>query len=81
MGGGRYEDAGEGRTEGWYAALSEAPDRLRASDLNEVLLPDHLDRLRFTNFPLQAHGMMFKWETLVDWSPRRTTSACPTTTR
>ena len=65
MGGERDENVAESRTEGWYAALSEAPDRLRASDLNEVLLPDHLDRLRFTNFPLQAHGMMFKWETIV----------------
>ena len=57
---GRYGDAGNGRSEGFFAALQEAPDRLRASDLNEVLLPDHLDRLRFTNFPLQAYGAVFK---------------------
>ena len=56
LGGGRYDDAAEGRTAGWYAALAEAPDRLRASDLNEVLPPDHLERLRFTNSPLQAYG-------------------------
>jgi len=66
MGEGRYGDAGGGRTEGWYAALQEAPDRLRASDLNEVLQPDHLDRLRFTNYPLQAYGAVFKWEVLID---------------
>jgi len=64
--GGRYDDAAEGRTEGYYAGLAEAPDRLRASDLNELLLPGHLDRLRFTNFPLQAYGAVFKWETLVE---------------
>ena len=64
--GGELGRADGGRTEGYWASLMDAPDRLRASDLNEVLQPDHLDRLRFTNFPLQAHGMMFKWETLVD---------------
>jgi beta-phosphoglucomutase-like phosphatase (HAD superfamily) len=58
-------DVTEGRTEGWYAALAEAPDRLRASDLNEVLQPDHLDRLRFSNFPLQAYGAVFKWDVLI----------------
>ena len=63
---GRYDDAAEGRTEGYYAGLAEAPDRLRASDLNELLLPGHLDRLRFTNFPLQAYGAIFKWEVLVE---------------
>jgi len=66
LGEGRYGDAGGGRTEGFYAALQEEPDRLRASDLNEVLLPDHLDRLKFTNFPLQAYGACFKWDTLVE---------------
>ena len=65
LGEGRYGDT-SGRTEGFYAALQEAPDRLRASDLNEVLLPDHLERLRFTNFPLQAYGAIFKWDTLID---------------
>ena len=32
LGEGRYGDAGGGRTEGYWAALQEAPDRLRASD-------------------------------------------------
>jgi len=64
--GARYDDAAEGRTEGYYAGLAEAPDMLRASDLNEVLQPGHLDRLRFTNYPLQAYGAIFKWETLVE---------------
>ena len=59
------DETANGRTEGFYAALAEAPDRLRAADLNEVLQPDHLDRLRFTNFPLQAYGALFKWEVLV----------------
>ena len=63
--GGAVEAEGGPRSEGFYAALLEAPDRLRASDLNEVLQPDHLDRLRFTNFPLQAYGAIFKWEVLV----------------
>ena len=65
LGEGRYGDAGGGRTQGYWAALMEAPDRLRASDLNELLQPDHLDRLRFTNFPMQAYGALFKWEVLV----------------
>ena len=66
FGEGRYGDAGGGRTEGYWAALQEAPDRLRASDLNELLQPDHMDRLRFANFPMQAYGALFKWEVLVD---------------
>ena len=65
LGGGRY-DGEEARTEGFYASLQEEPDRLRASDLNEVLLPDHMNRLRFTNFPLQAYGVMFKWDVLIE---------------
>ena len=66
LGGAVADDAREQRTEGFYAALYEEPDRLRASDLNEVLMPDHLDRLRFTNFPLMQHGALFKWDTIVD---------------
>jgi len=62
---GSDSDAVGGRTEGYYAALSESPDQLRGSDLNEVLQPDYLDRLKFTNFPLQAYGAVFKWEVLV----------------
>uniref|UniRef100_A0A7S2G128 Uncharacterized protein n=1 Tax=Haptolina brevifila TaxID=156173 RepID=A0A7S2G128_9EUKA len=67
MGGeiGRYGDAGGGRTEGYWAGLQEAPDRLRASDLNELLQPDHLDRLRFANFPMQSYGALFQWDVLV----------------
>ena len=66
LGEGRYGDAGEGRTEGFWAALQEEPYRLRASDLNELLQPDHLDRLRFSNAPMMAFGALFKWEVLVD---------------
>jgi hypothetical protein len=65
LGEGRYGDAGGGRTEGYYASLMEAPDRLRPGDLNEVLQPDHMGRLRFTNFPLQSYGVLFKWEVRV----------------
>jgi len=64
-GDGRYGSAGGGRTEGWWAALQEDPDRLRASDLNELLQPDHLERLKFMNFPMQAYGAIFKLEVLL----------------
>jgi len=56
---------GGGLDEGYWAPLANAPDKLRASDLNELLQPDHLDRLRFTNSPLMAYGALFKWEVLV----------------
>jgi len=56
---------GAGRTEGYWAPLLQTPDRLRASDLNELLLPDHLERLKFRNSPLMAYGALFKWEVLV----------------
>jgi len=54
----------EARYDTWDAPLYAEPDRLRASDLNEVLLPDHLDRLKFNNQPLQAYGALFKWEVI-----------------
>ncbi len=57
---------GSGLTEGYWAPLMERPDRLRASDLNELLMPGHLDRLRFANSPLMAYGALFKWEVLTD---------------
>ena len=63
--GGELADGPEARSEGFYAALYEEPDRLRAEDLNRALQPDHLERLRYTNFPLQAYGALFKWEVLV----------------
>ena len=64
--GGELGRADGGRTEvGYWASLMDAPDRLRASDLNEVLQPDHLNRLLFANFPLQAYGALFKWDVLV----------------
>jgi len=63
--GGEIGGASGGRTEGYWAALQEAPDRLRASELNEVLQPDHLDRLRFANFPMQSFGALFQWDVLV----------------
>lgn len=53
------------RTEGYWAPLLETPDRLRSSDLNELLEPDHLERLRFTNSPMMAYGALFKWDVLV----------------
>jgi len=54
------------RGEGFWTPLLEEPDRLRGSDLNEWLQPGYLERLRFINFPLQAYGMLFKWEVLID---------------
>lgn len=51
--------------EGYWAPLMEAPDRLRASDLNEVLQPDYMDRLRYRNSPMMAYGALFKWELLI----------------
>lgn len=38
----------------YLSVLRLPPDRLRASDLNEVLMPDHVDRLRFSVSPLQV---------------------------
>ena len=63
--GGELGRADGGRTEGYWASLMDAPDQLRASDLSEVLQPDHLNRLLFANFPLQAYGALFKWDVLV----------------
>lgn len=62
---GRYGEAGEGRSAGWWAALQAEPQQLRASDLNELLQPDHLERLRYTNFPMQSYGALFKLEVLI----------------
>lgn len=59
-------DEDEQRTERYYETLAEDPQQLRAADLNVALQPDHLNRLKFTNFPLQAYGMLFKWELLVN---------------
>ena len=57
--------AGGGLSEGYWAPLAESPDRLRSSDLNELLQPDHLERLRYANNPLMAYGALFKWEVLM----------------
>jgi beta-phosphoglucomutase-like phosphatase (HAD superfamily) len=64
--GGAVVDDEETRTEGYFASLAEQPEMLRAADLNVALQPDHLSRLKFMNFPLQAYGMLFKWEVLVN---------------
>lgn len=50
--------------EDYWAPLRQRPDRLRGSDLNELLQPDHLSRLRFINSPMQAYGALFKWDVL-----------------
>lgn len=50
----------------YFSPLRQAPGQLRASDLEEVLQPDHMERLRFTNNPLQAYGALFRWEVLFD---------------
>jgi len=59
------EISGDEAREGYWASLYEEPGRLRASDLNEVLQPDYLDRLRFNNFPMMSYGALFQWEVLV----------------
>jgi len=46
----------------FYAPLRQSPGQLRASDLDEVLQPDHIERLRFSNNPLEAYGALFRWE-------------------
>jgi len=50
----------------WYSPIYMEPSRLRASDLNEVLQPDHIERLLYTNQPLQAYGALFKWDVVFD---------------
>ena len=62
---GRYGAAGGGRSEGYYAALQADPQQLRASDLNELLQPDYMSRLRFNNFPLQQYGVIFKLDVML----------------
>jgi beta-phosphoglucomutase-like phosphatase (HAD superfamily) len=47
-----------------FADLLERPDRLLGSDLNEILHPDYLDRLRFNQSPMEAYGAIFKWDLL-----------------
>jgi len=42
------------------------PSRLRYSDLNVQLQPDHLERKRFGLNPLQAYGVQIKWDTCFD---------------
>jgi len=37
------------------SALNLPPDRLRASDLDVILMPDHYERLRFSVSPLQVY--------------------------
>lgn len=48
----------------FFSPLRAPPSQLRASDLDEVLQPDHMDRLRFSNSPLQAYGALFRWDAL-----------------
>jgi len=62
---GEEDEESTRRTEGYWAPLLDSPDRLRASDLNELLHPDHLERLRYQNSPLMAYGALFKWEVLL----------------
>lgn len=50
---------------GYWDPLSYSPDRLRASDLNELLHPDYLDRAKFSVSPMQAYGALFKSETVL----------------
>jgi len=42
-----------------------SPDRLRASDLNELLQPDFLEEKRLAVSPMQAFGAMFKDATVL----------------
>jgi len=42
-----------------------SPDRLRSSDLNELLKPDFLEAKRYDISPMQAIGAMFKDETVL----------------
>jgi beta-phosphoglucomutase-like phosphatase (HAD superfamily) len=51
------------------APASLPPDRLRASDLDELLLPDYMDRLRYAQKPLQAYGALFSWDTVLSGLP------------
>ena len=40
--------------DGYYAPLSNSPDKLRGSDLNELLYPDYMDRAKFNVSPMQV---------------------------
>ena len=40
--------------DGYYAPLSYSPDRLRGSDLNELLYPNYMDRAKFNVSPMQV---------------------------
>lgn len=42
-----------------------SPDRLRSSDLNDLLQPDFMEQKRFGISPMQAIGAVFKDETVV----------------
>jgi beta-phosphoglucomutase-like phosphatase (HAD superfamily) len=46
--------------------VSLSPDRLRASDLNELLQPDFLEAKRLAVSPMQAFGAMFKDATVLN---------------
>ena len=49
----------------YTAPLRLTPDRLRASDLNELLMPDYLSRHKFNVSPMQAFGTVFKWDAVL----------------
>lgn len=59
-----FAGPGQGLTEGRWGPLMERPDRLRASDLNELLQPNYMQRLKYNNEPMQAFGALFKWDVL-----------------
>ena len=49
----RAYDAAE-EYDGYYAPLSYSPERLRGSDLNELLYPNYMDRAKFNVSPMQV---------------------------
>jgi len=60
----RAYDAAE-EYDGYYAPLSYSPERLRGSDLNELLYPNYMDRAKFNVSPMQAYGALFKFDTVL----------------
>jgi len=48
----------------WGSLARLPPAQLRGSDLNELLQPDSVQRLRFVVSPMEAYGALFRWDTV-----------------